>query len=80
MTQESHVASHFGYLDITNAVVTLMMLSALHAIDTSANGFTRPKSNVLSCLNHLYLMNAVVSLMMLLAFVGVMLIPVVSHD
>ena len=70
--QKIHVAIHFDNPDITNAMVSLMMLFEL--CNTSANSVMLAKSHVAPHFNVIYcilnVMNAMVPLMM----------PSASHD
>ena len=43
--QKGHVVPHFGYLDWTNSVVSLMMPLELHGADTGASSIMWPKKS-----------------------------------
>ena len=51
---KSHVAPHFDHLELTNAVVALIILLVSCDTDTSMNCITWQKRYVIHCFNHLY--------------------------
>ena len=75
---ESHVVSHFEYLELRNVMVQFMMASASHDGDTGTNGITWPKCHVSPHFNCLDPKNAMLPLMMQLHYMMLMPAPITS--
>ena len=66
--QESHIASHYNHLELTNGMVLLMTLLAPCDSDTSVNGIIWPNSYVVHCSNCLNLMGTMILLVVTVAW------------